>query len=85
MLDGSPLLLAPVSLISAAEAIQDVLMHLRCHYRTIAVDNLTDAREQDPQGTVLAVHISEDVDPKMRRNRQICRRRSARLDSAGSC
>lgn len=73
MLDGSPLLLAPNSLISAAEVIQDVLMHLRCHHRAIAVDDLTNVREQDPQGTVLAVHISEDVDPKMWRNRQICR------------
>jgi hypothetical protein len=73
VLDGSPLLLAPNSLISAAEVIQDVLMHLRCHHRAIAVDDLTNVREQDPQGTVLAVHISEDVDPKMRRNRQICR------------
>ncbi len=47
-------------------------MHLRRHYRAIAVDDLTNGREQDPQGTVLAVHISEDVDPKMRRDRQVC-------------
>ncbi|MFB7215322.1 hypothetical protein [Streptomyces sp. NPDC056255] len=73
MLDGSLLLLAPDSLISAAEVVQDVLMHLRRHYRAIAVDDLTNVREQDPQGTVLAVHIPEDIDPKMRRNRQICR------------
>ncbi|GAA1341437.1 hypothetical protein GCM10009647_085110 [Streptomyces sanglieri] len=73
MLDGSPLLLTLDSLISAVEVVQDVLMHLRCHYRAIAVDGLTNVREQDPQGTVLTVHVSEDIDPKMRWNRQICR------------
>ncbi|MEW2555118.1 hypothetical protein AB0957_25735 [Streptomyces zhihengii] len=73
MPDGSPLLLALDTLVSPAEVVQDVLVRLRGHYRAIAVDGLADVREQDTQGTVLAVHVSEDEDPTMRWHRHVRR------------
>ncbi len=69
--DGLPLLGPLDGCVPFGEVVARTLVHLFRDDRPVPVDGVPDVRGEDPQRPVLAVHVTQDVDPQVGGNGEV--------------